>query len=132
MTSEVRAVFASDGEKPQRMRGTVTVELSRLRFDLAVKKRGWAPQRTIKFRRYWGRPFYLTFFSWLAAGWGACLPVTAEHLCVRHMRRGQGRLSIDPPWPLDFTLHVYGTEESIRTMLATFEQPQPETRSHTP
>ena len=132
MTSEVRAVFASDGEKPQRMRGTVTVELSRLRFDLAVKKRGWAPQSTIKFRRYWGRPFYLTFFSWLAAGCGACLPVKAEHLCVRRMRRGRGRLSIDPPWPLDFTLHLYGPEVFIRTALATLEQHQPERGSNTP
>lgn len=118
----VRVVYASDGEKPQRMRGAVTVKPSRLRIDLAIAKRGRIREHVIEFRLYRGRPSLLPFSSWFAASLGRSLPVTTENVKSQVIRPGQVRLSIDPPTPLDFTLHIYGTEEFIHATLATFEK----------
>jgi hypothetical protein len=119
-TSVVRVVFASDGEKPQRMRGTVTAQPSRLRIGLVIKKRGWICEHTIEFRLYHGKPFFLPFSAWLAASLDRSLPVIPDNIKTRMVRPTRWRLSIDPPSPLDFTLHIYGAETFIRSTVMTF------------
>lgn len=118
--SEVCIVLAGDGERPRRERGTVTVEPSRLRVALGIKTCGWRGQHALVFWLYQGRPSLLPLSSWLAASLGRPLPVIPDNIRVRVLHAGRARASIDPPWPLDFTLHLYGTESFIQSTVATF------------
>ena len=116
----MRAVFVGDGERPKRMRGTATVGPSRLRIELAVEDRSRMAGGAVEFHLYQGKRFLLPFYSGFAASRGRSFPVTIKSVQLRVGRRGRARLSIDPPSPLDFTLHLYGAADALRTMLATF------------
>jgi hypothetical protein len=118
--TELRAVFVSDGEKPERMRGAVRTGPSRLCVDLVAEKHSQLREIAIEFRLYRGRRLLLPFTSWLAASFGRPLPVAADNFCVQAHRPGRARLSIDPPSPLDFTLHLYGPDEFMRSIHAAF------------
>lgn len=118
MSFEVRLVFVGDGKKPQRARGVLDVQSSKLRISfLGIRA---SQEEVYEFRLYRGKRFLLPLRSWLSGSFGAAMPVVANNVSTRVLSPARARLSIDPPWPFDFTLHVYGAEGLVRTTLETF------------
>ncbi len=104
---DVRVVCASDGTRPRRHKASVAVRRGRLTVIQRVRYRNREMEQAFSFRlsRLGGCALFV--WSWLSVVFDRPLPVTLASPSVRTADCRTPRLSIDPPWPLDFTLHLY-------------------------
>lgn len=102
----VRAVFHSDGERSQKISVAAEISPKRLTVTNVIRWRDKEAQNTLSFTLIDRSKLALYATSWFSASLGRALPVTLAHVIL-----DGPRWTIDPPWPLDFTLHLYSSSD---------------------
>ena len=109
--TSVPIVFQSDDDGPIRKLVNLVVSPGELSFDHPVDLRQQTVEHTFAFRLCMLPSVLVLVKSWLAASFGRPLPVRHRDLALRKSSARRRRLTIAPPWPLDFVVHLYGTDD---------------------
>lgn len=105
----VPSVFLSDDERPRRKAVAVRVSPGQLVVSHSVTFGDREHEYTFSFVNSNETGLALIGASWYAASFGLPFPITSKHVSLRGQGTRRGRLTITPPRPLDFTIHLYQT-----------------------
>lgn len=102
-----RAVFVSDGEHPWRLDVRVACDRGRLTIVWVTHYGTRHAEQRLVFYKSRLRGISLRLLSSLVASFWEALPISVHSISLRRARGKRPRLSIDPPWPWDFTIYMY-------------------------
>ncbi|MEI8381981.1 MAG: hypothetical protein WCJ09_17760 [Planctomycetota bacterium] len=119
----VPAVIASDDIGPRRLWLRVALADGEIRCSFLVRHGSFEEERTFYFYHSNHRGLLLTLVAWWKATFSgrSRLPLTPACIQTRTGTR-RSRISLTPPIPLDFTLHVYESPQlGLRSILTALK-----------
>jgi hypothetical protein len=79
-------------------------------------------EQSFSFYRTARRGFRLKLAAWVDVTLSRPLPLSREEIKIRVGPHARPRISFTPPWPLDFTLHIYDSPQlPVRTILTALK-----------
>jgi hypothetical protein len=105
----VPAVFAPDDGSPRRVWLRVDLGDGEILFSCRTRHKSFEEERSFTFYRTDRRGFLLNLTAWRDVTFSRpCrLPLSRKCIETRIDTRRRPRVSLTPPRPLDFTLHIY-------------------------
>ncbi len=117
----VPLVFRSDDDGPVRKHVNVVVSPGSLTCQHSAAYGHGSVEHTFSFFLC-DLPSVLFFpRSWFAASFARPLPIRPKDLALRHLPPKRNRLTVSPPWPLDFVVHLYDSADcEVQTIMERF------------
>jgi len=119
--NSVPLVFCTDDDRPLRKLVNVALSPGYLSLSLGSDFGGKTVEHTFAFQLCCLPSVLLLARSWFAVTLGRPAPIRRTDLVLRNRPPKRQRLTITPPWPLDYVIHLYGTPSvDVGMVMETF------------